>query len=307
VTAQPAPELQAVLAEAAASAPLLDPTLPLDLLRQACDEGVLRLHHLVRSAGPLHEVRDLEVAGVPCRLYLPSAEVERLHVHLHGGGWWMGSIDTTDPMARELAHVSGMAVLSVGYRLAPEHRFPAGLDDVVTVLSRVGDLFPGATVSVGGESAGANLAAAACLRLRGVVPLVAQWLDVPCIDLRCPEDASLRAYGSGYGLEMSQLPMLQTWYCDDVTDPLVSPALATDLAGLPPAIVTTAECDPIRDQGARYAEALRDAGNEVMYRCNPGQVHASSWLTGVSAANGAWFDQTVELLVERHAALASAR
>lgn len=306
MSAQPLAEVQALLA-AAAAPPALDPGAPIELIRRASDEGVLRFHHLVRDHGRLHEVRDLEVAGVPCRLYLPSADVDRVHVHVHGGGWWMGSLSTTDPMARELAHLSGLAVLSVGYRLAPEHPFPAGLDDVTAVLTHVDDVLPGATVSVGGESAGANLAGAACQRLRGTLTLAAQWLDVPCVDLRCPDDDAIRDYGSGYGLEMAQLPVLQAWYCDDPTDPLVSPALADDLSGLPPAIVTTAECDPLREQGARYAEALRDAGNDVVYRCSPGQIHASSWFTALTPSNAAWLEHTVAELVERHAALAAAR
>jgi acetyl esterase len=266
-------------------------------------------HHLVRDHGPLHGVLDLEVAGVDCRLYLPSdAPEQRLHVHVHGGGWWMGSIETVDPMARELAHVSGMAVLSVGYRLAPEHPFPAGLDDLCAVLTHLDELpIAMTTASAGGESAGGNLVAAACLRLRGQVPLVAQWLDVPCLDLSCPDDEAMRAYGTGHGLEMAQLPVLQEWYGGDVTDPLVSPARATDLSGLPPALVTTAECDPLRDQGERYAEALAAAGNDVVYRCNPGQIHASSWLTALTAANATWYDETVALLVERHAAPVAAR
>jgi acetyl esterase len=247
------------------------------------------------------------VGGVRCRLYLPAPDVDRLHVHVHGGGWWMGSLDTVDPMARELAHVSGMAVLSVGYRLAPEHPYPAGLDDVTAVLASLDGLLDVATVSVGGESAGANLAAAACLRVRGTIALAAQWLDVPCVDLACPDDASLAAYGTGYGLEMAQLPVLQTWYGGDVNDPLVSPALAPDLSGLPPALVTTAECDPLRDQGERYAEALAQAGNDVVYRCNPGQVHATSWFTALTPANAAWYDETVTLLVARHEALAGVR
>jgi acetyl esterase len=318
VIPQPTPELQALLA-AARETPQPDPATPLDELRRTCDNGVLAYHHLVRDHGPLHAVHDLDVEGVPCRLYLPTDTTDTtdtsdtsdtselpLHVHLHGGGWWMGSLDTTDPMARELAHVSGMAVLSVGYRLAPEHRFPAGLDDVTTVLTHLdaGTLgIRATTVSVGGESAGANLAAAACLRLRGEMPIVAQWLDVPCVDVTSPDDEAMRAYGTGYGLEMAQLPVLQAWYCDDVAAPFVSPALAPDLSGLPPALVTTAECDPLRDQGRRYADALRQSGNDVTYRCNPGQVHASSWLTALTAANAAWYDETVALLVERHEAV----
>ena len=304
MTPQPIPELQALLAEAL-TAEQLDLTAPLEELRRLCDAGVLRYHRHVRDHGPLHEVRDLTIAGVPCRLYLPSVDVDRVHVHLHGGGWWMGSLETVDPMARELAHVSGMAVLSVGYRLAPEHRFPAGLDDVEAILRNLSEEtlgFRPTTVSVGGESAGGNLAAAACLRLRDEVPIAAQWLDVPCVDLTCPEDDSLRLYGTGYGLELAQLPVLQAWYCDDPTVPLVSPANA-DLAGLPPAIVTTAECDPIRDQGHRYAEALEGQGNDVVYRCNPGQIHASSWFTALTPANAAWYDETVALLVARHEAV----
>jgi acetyl esterase len=312
VTVQPIAELQALLADALTGA-RPDASAPLEELRRQCDAGVLRFHRLVRDHGPLHAVRELEVSGVPVRLYVPEdAEALPVHVHLHGGGWWMGSLETVDPMARELAHVSGMAVVSVGYRLAPEHPYPAGLDDVITVLTNLSaDVlgFRPTTLSLGGESAGANLAAAACLRLRdeGGPALAAQWLDVPAVDLTGPEDDSIRAYGSGYGLEMAQLPLLLSWYGADVRAPYVSPALASDLSGLPAAIVTTAECDPIRDQGARYAHALEAAGNEVVYRCNPGQVHASSWFTALRPANAAWYDEVVAHLVSRHSAVGAAR
>jgi acetyl esterase len=309
MTAEPLPELQALLA-AVAGGPSPAPTTPVAELRRLADAGVMGHHHWVRDHGPLHDVRDVEVAGVPCRLYVPVPEADRIHVHLHGGAWWMGSIETTDPMARELAHVTGLAVLSVNYRLAPEHPFPAGLDDVVAVLTGLDEVtlgFRPPSVSVGGESAGANLAAAACLALRGDVPLVAQWLDVPCVDLTCPDDGSMRAYGTGNGLEVAQLQVLRAWYGGDLTDPLVSPAFSEDLSGLPPALVTTAECDPLRDQGERYAEALAAAGNDVVYRCNPRQIHASSWFTALTPANATWYDETVAHLTARHAALAGAR
>jgi acetyl esterase len=308
------PEIQALLTEAyAAEQP--DPTMPLEQLRHVCDSGVMARHHLVRDHGPLHALRDLELAGVPVRLYVPTTDASLpVHVHLHGGGWWMGSIETVDPMARELAHVSGMAVVSVGYRLAPEHRFPSGLDDVYAVLTSLGSAelgFTPTTISVGGESAGANLAAAVCLlaRDRGGPSVVAQWLDVPAVDLTAPEDDSIRDFGTGYGLEAAQLSQLLEWYCDadEVTSAYVSPALAPDLSGLPPAIVTTAAFDPIRDQGERFAQALHAAGNEVVLRRNPGQIHASSWFTALTEANAAWYDETVALLVERHRTMAAAR
>jgi len=305
VTAQPIPELRALLAEAL-TGEQPDPTAGVAELRRVSDDGVLRFHRFVRDHGPLHEVRDLTVAGVPCRLYLPAAHADQLHVHLHGGGWWMGSIETVDPMARELAHVSGLAVLSVGYRLAPEHPFPAGLEDVEAVLRNLDETtlgFVPTTVSLSGESAGGNLAAVACLRLRNEIPLVAQWLDVPAVDLTGGEDDATRAFGTGFGLEISQLPLLMHWYAADPLDPSVSPALAEDLSGLPPTIVTTAECDPIRDQGQRYAASLAAQGNDVVYRCNPGQIHASSWFTALTPANAEWYDETVALLVARHQAV----
>lgn len=313
--AQPLPEIQALLADAAAQEQP-DPSGPLEDFRRGCDAVVLRQLRHVRDHGPLHAVRDLQLGGVPVRLYVPADRPALgVHVHLHGGGWWMGSLETVDPMARELAHVSGLAVVSVGYRLAPENPYPAGLQDVLAVL---GDLsartlgFTPTSLSLGGESAGANLTAAACLWLRdhgatGTLPVVAQWLDVPAVDLRGEEDASTRAFGTGFGLEMAHLPLLLGWYGGDPLDPYVSPALAPDLSGLPPAIVTTAELDPVRDQGERYAAALRAAGNDVVLRRNPGQIHASSWLTALTPASAAWYDETVATLVAHHRVLEASR
>jgi acetyl esterase len=307
---QPLPEIQALL-ERAAAGPQPDPSTPMGDLRAQCDAGVLALHGLVRDHGPLHDVRDLDAAGVPVRLYVPSGAAElAVHVHLHGGGWWMGSIATVDPMARELAQRTGIAVLSVDYRLAPEHPFPAGLDDVTAVVrwlaSGPAELgFRPTTISLGGESAGANLAAATCLRLRdeGGPSLVAQWLDVAAVDLTAPDDESMAAYGTGYGLEMATLPVLLAWYgaTDQATNPYVSPALATDLAGLPPALVTTAGCDPLRDQAERYAAALAAAGNEVVVRRTEGHIHATTWFTALTESAAAWHDDLVELLVQKHA------
>lgn len=313
---QPLPEVQSLLEQSYAGQQP-DLTAPLQELRSICDAGILAVHHLVRDHGPLYAVRDLEAAGVSIRLYLPSPATDLpVHMHLHGGGWWMGSIATADPMARELAHVTGMAVISVGYGLAPERPYPASLDDVCAVLSwlagRPDELgFTPTTLSLGGESAGANLTAAACIRMRdeGGPTLAAQWLDVPAVDLTAPQDESMTAFGTGFGLEMAQLPLLRSWYVGDdlLTDPYVSPAHAADLSGLPPAIVTTAEFDPLRDQGERYAAALEAAGNEVLLRRAEGHIHASSWLTALSLGTAAWYDETVAALVARHQSLEVAR
>jgi acetyl esterase len=308
--AHPLPEVLSLLDRMAARPPI-DLGLPLEELRAFCDEGVLVHHHLVRDHGPLHAVRDLTVEGVPVRVYVPSDASELpVHVHLHGGGWWMGSIATADPMCRELAHRSGMAVVSVGYRLAPEHRFPAGLDDVCAAVRWVASApaalgFTPTTISLGGESAGGNLTAAAALRLRDEdgPALVAQWLDIPAVDLTAPDDESMRLYSTGFGLEMAQLELLRAWYADadQVTHPYVSPAHAEDLTGLPPAIVTTAELDPIRDQAERYAQALADAGNEVVTRRWLGHVHATQWLTGMTPGTAEQYEDVVGLLVAHHA------
>jgi acetyl esterase len=302
---QPRPAVAALLAAAAS-----DP-LPGDLgvaeLRAFWDDVVLRRLHLVRQAAPLHEVRDLvSPGGVPVRLYLPTPEsaTGSLHIHLHGGGWWMGSTATVDPMCRELAVALGMAVLSVDYRLAPEHPWPAAPEDVFEVLSWMAQTYD--SISLGGESAGGNLAAVVALmaRDRGGPRLVAQWLDVPAVDLRLAEDESVRLYGTGFGLEIAQLPVLQAWYDGDVDHPYVSPARA-ELQDLPPTIVTTAELDPLRDQGEAFAAALAAAGVEVELRRAPGHVHGSSWLTALDEETGAWFDDVVALLGSHHALVAS--
>jgi acetyl esterase len=287
----------------ASEEPLPSPDLTVPELRTFCNDGyVARTAGLFREV-ELREVRELtSPGGVPCRLYLPSDATDLpLHVHLHGGGWWMGSLDTADPIARELA-ASGLAVLSVGYRLAPEHPWPAGLEDVYEVLTWIAGDYP--SVSIGGESAGANLAAVVALmaRDRGGPRLVAQWLDIPPVDLRIPEDESVRLYGTGYGLEIAQMAMLLAWYGADPDLPYVSPARA-DLTGLPPAIITTAECDPVRDQGEAYAAALAAAGVPVELRRARGHIHASSWLTGLDEGTAAWHDEVVSLLHRQHRAL----
>lgn len=275
-------------------------------LRETWDRFVIGHHRHVRDAGPLHGVEDLTTpGGVPLRLYVPTdaAAGDRprsLHVHLHGGGWWMGSTASVDPMCRELAVRLGMTVASVDYRLAPEAPWPAAPEDVYETLVWLSGSFD--RISIGGESAGANIAAVVALmaRDRNGPALVAQWLDVPAVDIRLPMTESVRLYGSGFGLEVAQLPMIVEWYAaGHADDPYVSPATA-DLVGLPPTIVTTAECDPLRDQGEAFAHALEAAGVTVECRRAPGHIHGSSWLTGLDADTARWHDEVVALLAQHH-------
>lgn len=276
-------------------------------LRSHSDAHVIGLHAQVRPAPGVLAEDLVSPGGVPVRLYRSQGAgvTGAVHIHLHGGGWWMGSIQTADAMARELAGGLGMSVLSVDYRLAPEHPWPAAAEDTYEVLSWLAGTYD--SISVGGESAGANLAAVVALmaRDRGGPRLVAQWLDVPAVDLRLPEDESMRLYGTGFGLERVQLPMIVDWYGADPTHPYVSPLLA-DLRDLPPAIVTTAECDPLRDQGEAYASALATAGVPVDLRRAQGHVHGSAWLTALDEETGAWHDDVVACLGRLHA-LAVAR
>ncbi len=298
----PLPEF-APLLEAARTAPALDLTGPVVPLRAAADAGVVGMAGMVRDAGPLHEVADLEVDGVPVRVYRPTPAAAGVHVHLHGGGWWMGSLETVDPMARELAVASGLVVVSVGYRLAPETPFPGALEDVYRVLLWVSETLAPRSLSVGGESAGANLAAAVTLmaRERGGPRLDAQWLDVPAVDLSLPETPSVAAYGTGFGLDVEPVRTIRDWYVGtaDVRHPWVSPMFA-DLEGLPPAVVTVNGLDPLRDQGEAYAAALRTAGVEVDLSVWDGHLHGTTWLTGATASAGDWHAHAVSALVGLH-------
>lgn len=219
-------------------------------------------------------VEDVEVAGVPVRLYTPAAgDGERLVVYFHGGGWVIGSLDTHDGSCRALANRSGCRVASVGYRLAPEHRFPTAVEDCWTVTRWAFD--QGTAVAVAGDSAGGNLAAVMALRAReGGLPLAGQALVYPVTD-RQFDTASYTRNAEGYGLT---LPAMR-WYWDhylgeaDGRHPESSPLRAESLAGVAPALVVVCEFDPLRDEGVAYAERLREAGVPVRLSEYEGMIH----------------------------------
>jgi acetyl esterase len=227
---------------------------------------------------------EIEVDGgrIPARLYRPTAAADPLPlvVYFHGGGWLLGSVDSHDGTARRLALASGMAVLSVGYRRGPESRFPTAVNDAVAAVrwaaGHAGDLQADAgRLAVAGDSAGGNLATVVAAQLRGdaAVRIRHQLLAYPVTT--CDLDAGFDPAYEGIMLYRDELQWHQDNYLSgpqQAADPRVSP-LNGDLAGLPSATIILAECDPIRPQGARYAEALRKAGVEVSEREYPGMLH----------------------------------
>jgi acetyl esterase len=222
------------------------------------------------------EVSDIEVAGVGgpirVRIYVPREPTGGVLAYFHGGGWVVGSIESFDTTCRALANASGAIVGSVGYRLAPEHPFPAGLEDCVTATKALAERYPDEPLAVGGDSAGGNLAIAVARRLRDQVR--AQALIYPVCDagLNTP---SCREFEARYGLTTAGMQRFWNLYLDgaDGFQPDTSPLRAGDLAGLPPTFVLTAELDILRDEGEAFADKLREAGVDVTHRRYDGVIH----------------------------------
>ncbi|GJF25319.1 alpha/beta hydrolase [Streptomyces sp. HO565] len=248
---------------------------------------------------PLHAVEDVTAhtasGDVPVRVYTPD-ETDRhgVLVYFHGGAFFLGSLETHDHVARSLAKETGRKVVSVGYRLAPEAAFPAGLDDCYAVVRWVAEEgkslgWDGATLAVAGDSSGGTFAAAVAARAHddGFDRITHQILYYPSLDLDFDVDryASLRENAVGYGLETAGLKPFNAFYLDsgaDPADPLVSPVKRADLTGLPPALVVTGQYDPMRDEGELYGRRLREAGVEATVSRYEGAGHGFvqhfSWL-----------------------------
>jgi len=238
---------------------------------------------------PVARVENRTIPGpagpIPVRLYWPEATGKMPAIaYYHGGGHVIGSLDTHDLIARNLCHGVGALICSVDYRMGPEHKFPAAVDDSVAALEwlRANAASLGADpdrLGVHGDSAGANLAAVVALMARdkGGPKLRLQSLVYPVADytLSAP---SYEKYATGYGLlTRAAMQYFQQHYLRspaDAEDWRASPIKAPNLAGVAPAIVVTAECDVLHDDGVNYAEALRRAGVDVEYREYPGMIHA---------------------------------
>ncbi|WP_395699925.1 alpha/beta hydrolase [Aquabacterium sp.] len=239
---------------------------------------------------PMAECRDLAAPGphgpIPLRLYRAAAATtpSPVLVYYHGGGWTIGDLDTHDVLCRQLAQRSGCAVVAVDYRLGPEHRFPAAVDDAEAatrwVQAHAADLGVDAgRLALGGDSAGGNLAAVVSLLLRdGPADAPApklQLLIYPGTDMRAVAPSHTRN-GQGYLLTQDTIAYFRAQYIADpaqYADWRASPLLHPRLDGLPPALVLTAGYDPLRDEGLEYADALSNAGVPTQYICFERQIH----------------------------------
>ncbi|MBB6730627.1 alpha/beta hydrolase [Cohnella sp. CBP 2801] len=264
---------------------------------QALSVEDARKVNLSPMAAPPEEVWRVEnrnipgpAGSIPVRIYSPRSEAPLpVIVYYHGGGWVVGDLDAADVLCRQLANGTGSIVVSVDYRLAPEHKFPAAAEDAYAaaewVARNAGAL--GADperVAVGGDSAGGNLAAVVSLMARdkGRSFIKFQLLVNP-VARHSFETDSYRENAEGYGLTADAMRWFWGHYLENEQDglnPYASPLLAADLSGLPPALVLTAEFDPLRDEGEDYAKRLRDAGVPVESKRYDGMVHGFLLQTG---------------------------
>ncbi len=300
-----------------------NPEVPLDHLTVAERRRYMRLAidlNFLRfgTRGPeVHSVTDHAVpvdgGQVVARVYRPGPEAALpAHLTLHGGGWWQGSIDDhiSEAICRQRCAEAHVVVVSLEYRLAPEHPFPTGLNDAYAALrwmaAEAGTLgIDPERLSVGGSSAGGNLAAALALRTRDDdgPGLVFQLLEVPVLDLTGKtardaagdpvEEAMYTGLMSGVGHYVGSDPAR-------ALDPLVSPLHADDLSGLPPAYILTAEFDPLRVEGERYAEMLRASGVAAKAVRHAGALHGSAMLTRVWDKAADWQREAAAALRAAH-------
>ena len=244
-----------------------------------------------QSAAPdMAQVRELSAPGphgpIPLRLYRPKGSpattVLPVLVYYHGGGWVIGDLDTHDVLCRELANGANCCVIAVDYRMGPEHRFPAAVDDCLAATYWIRQesktlLIDPARLAIGGDSAGGNLAAVIAIAARdaGNLPIAFQLLIYPATD-QVPEYPSRTSNGQGYLLTADTMKYFHDHYIvnnKDDQDWRASPLRAQDLSKLPPALLITAGFDPLLDEGAAYAKLLTDAGNRCSYVCFARQIH----------------------------------
>jgi len=287
------PEVRALLERLEAQGgPALESLSPAEARKEALEA----LKALEGEKDPVARAEDLQIAGpegsIPVRIYTPSGTGPFPGlVFFHGGGWVVCDLDTHDTTCRSLARQAGAVVVAVDYRLAPEHRFPAAVVDCDAATRWVAanaqrlNIDP-RSIAVGGDSAGGNLAAVIALKFRdeGGPALALQVLVYPVTNLASFDTPSYQEFADGYYLTRAEMEWFRGHYlgsAEEGLNPNASPLLAPDLRGLPAALVITAECDTLRDEGEAYARRLAEAGVEVTCSRYAGMIHPFFSLTGV--------------------------
>jgi len=281
-----------------------------------CDIGVEPSREFIELFGTLGgtvdvaRVEDHTVPGpggdIPVRLYSPAADaVLPVVVYFHGGGWCIGNITSHDGVCRKLATQSGLAVVSVDYRLAPENKFPCAAEDCYAaakwVADNAGELRVDASrMALAGDSAGGNLTAVTSIlaRDRGGPTISFQLMIYPAVDATM-SFASVKENGEGYLLSARDMAWFYDHYAGsdgDRKDPVLSPLYTPDLSGLPPALVITAEYDPLRDEGEAYADALQQAGVSARASRYDGMIHGFFGLEAIVPASAPAMEEAAAAL-----------
>ena len=271
-------------------------TVPVEVMRAGAPSQMAALFEMGLVSPAVAAVEDVAIPGpagdLPVRVYTPEGRGPfPLVVFFHGGGWVLGDLDTHDPMCRTLCSGAGCVVVSVAFRLAPEHRFPAAPDDALAATRWVaahaaqigGDPV---RIALAGDSAGGNLAAVTTLRIRdeGGPALRSQLLIYPGLGYPSPPTPSYIENAEGYGMTRESAHWFWDQYLGDesqAANPHAAPLLAPELGGLPPALVITAEYDVLRDEGEQYAERLRAAGVPARLSRYDGVHHRFAEMIGI--------------------------
>lgn len=283
-----------------------------EMTPEECRQAVAGFTMMMGEPEAVARVEDRNIPGpggpVPVRIFTPAEAgpgALPVVIYFHGGGFVFGSVDLIDPITRSLANRSGCMVVSVDYRLAPEHPFPAAPDDAWAAVQWVSDhaLELGADpakIAVAGDSAGGNLAAVMCLMAKdqGGPPLAFQLLVYPAVE-HSFDRVSYRENGEGYLLTGADMHYFWDHYFSaggDRLQPYASPLRAPDHSGLPPAFIVTAEYDPLRDEGEEYGRCLSEAGVPAEVRRYDGMIHGFFWLPAAIQRGGQAMTDAAEAL-----------
>ena len=286
------PEVLAFLeANEAEGGPAIETLSPAEA-RQTAIEGLKAFAGQPEKIGSIEEIRiPHPERPIPLRIYTPAAEGPfPCLTYFHGGGWVVCDLDTHDTVCRAIARQAGAVVVAVDYRLSPEYKFPAAVDDCYAATQWVAANAARLRVdrhriAVGGDSAGGNLSTVMCLKSRdeGGPALALQVLVYPVTNLASFDTPSYGEFAAGYYLTRAEMEWFRGHYlarAEDAQNPYASPMLAPDLRGLPPALVITAECDTLRDEGEAYARRLAEAGVDVTCTRYAGMIHPFFSLRG---------------------------